>query len=135
MPFSALYVRSSILYVIRCLTESQCSLRRTGVICSEPRVLVTSQAAQFCTSDWNLESGIWNPDPTEKESVMQLPGTRLSYIIPETWPKILSRSSRKKALKFFLEMSKILQKLSKISENSQKNFFFLDGDIRRKNEL
>ena len=66
---------------------------------------------------------------------MQLPGTRLSYIIPETWPKILSRSSRKKALKFFLEMSKILQKLSKISENSQKNFFFLDGDIRRKNEL
>ena len=49
MPFSALYVRSSILYVIRCRTGSQCILRRTGVICSELRVLVTSRAAQFCT--------------------------------------------------------------------------------------
>ena len=48
-PFSALYVRSSILYVIRCLTGSQCSLRRTGVICSELQVLVTRRAAQFCT--------------------------------------------------------------------------------------
>ena len=58
MPFSALYVRSSILYLIHCLTGSQCSLRRTGVICSELRVQVTSRAAQFCTycslsiSDW-----------------------------------------------------------------------------------
>ena len=50
MLFSALYVRSSILYIIRCLTGSQCtSLRKTGVICSELRVLVTSRAAQFCT--------------------------------------------------------------------------------------
>ena len=48
MPFSALYVRSSILHVIRCLTGSQCSLRRTGVICSELLVLATSRAAQFC---------------------------------------------------------------------------------------
>ena len=32
MPFSALYVRISISYVIRCLTSSQCSLRRTGVM-------------------------------------------------------------------------------------------------------
>ena len=45
MPFSALYVRSSILYVIHCLTGSQCTLRRTGVICSELRVQVTSRAA------------------------------------------------------------------------------------------
>ena len=42
-------IRSSILYVIRCLTGSQCSLQRTGVMCSELRVLVTSRAAQFCT--------------------------------------------------------------------------------------
>ena len=49
MPFSALYVKSSILYVIRCLIGSQCRLRRTGVICFELRVLVTSRAAQFCT--------------------------------------------------------------------------------------
>ena len=48
MPFSALYIRCSILYVIRCLTGSKCSLRRTGVIYSEFRVLVTSRAAQFC---------------------------------------------------------------------------------------
>ena len=60
MPFdfSALYVRSNILDVIRCLTGSQCSLRRTGVICSELRFLVTSRAAEFCTycslsiTDW-----------------------------------------------------------------------------------
>ena len=56
MPFSTLYVRSSILYVrssilyvIRCLAGSQCSLRRTGVICSKLRVPVTSRTAQFCT--------------------------------------------------------------------------------------
>ena len=49
MPFSALYVRSSILYVIRCLTGRQCSLRRTGVICSELRVLVTNRVSQLCT--------------------------------------------------------------------------------------
>ena len=49
----------------------------------------------------------------------------LSYIIPELCPKILSSISR---------MSKILQKLSKIPENSQKIWFF-DGDISRKNEL
>ena len=47
MSFSTLYVKSSILYVMRCLTGSQCSLRRTGVICSELRVLVTSRATQF----------------------------------------------------------------------------------------
>ena len=58
MPFSVLYVRSSILYVILCLTGSQCSIGRTGVICSELRGLVTSRAAQFCTycslsiTDW-----------------------------------------------------------------------------------
>ena len=60
---------------------------------------------------------------------------RLSYIIPETWPKILSEIFPffpKKALKFFLEMSKILPKtLKKFS----KNFVFFDGDITRKNEL
>ena len=46
---------------------------------------------------------------------------RLSYIIPETWPKILSEIFPffpKKALKFFLEMSKILPKtLKKFSKN------------------
>ena len=40
----------------------------------------------------------------------------------------------KKALKFFLEMAKILPKLFKISENSPKISFF-DGDITKKNEL
>ena len=58
MPFSALYVRGSILYVIRCLTGSQSSLRRTGVICSELRVLVTSGAAQLCTH-YNLSINDW----------------------------------------------------------------------------
>ena len=48
---------------------------------------------------------------------------RLSYIIPEMWPKRLSRISQ----------FPILQKLSKITENSQ--ISFLDGDITRKNEL
>ena len=32
-------------------------------------------------------------------------------------------------------MSKILQKLSKIPENSHKKFGFFDGDMTRKNEL
>ena len=60
MPFSALFVRSSILYVIRCLTGGQCSLRRTGVICSELRVLVTSRAAQFSTLTFVNMVGIFS---------------------------------------------------------------------------
>ena len=54
---------------------------------------------------------------------------RLSYIIPEKLYKILSGFSQKKALNFFLETSKILQKLRKIL----KNFGFFNSDITRNN--
>ena len=47
MPFSALYVRSSILYVIRCRIGSQCNLRRTGDMCSDLEVFDTSLSEQF----------------------------------------------------------------------------------------
>ena len=47
----------------------------------------------------------------------QWTNVRLSYIIPENLSKILSEFPAKTS-KILLEMSKILQKLSKITENS-----------------
>ena len=45
--------------------------------------------------------------------------------IPEIWPKSFSGISPQKALNSVLEMSEILQNLSKIPGNSQKISFFM----------
>ena len=47
-------------------------------------------------------------------------------MIPEIWPIIFSGISPNKALNYFRNIKKILQKLSKIPKNSQKfRFFFI----------
>lgn len=51
MPCSALYVRSSALYVIRCLTGNQCSLRRTAWNAYSP--LFLSPAIDGGFSEWS----------------------------------------------------------------------------------
>ena len=45
-------------------------------------------------------------------------------MIPEIWPIILSGISPNKALNYFRDIKKILQKLSKIPKNSHQFFFF-----------
>ena len=52
--------------------------------------------------------------------------SRLSYIIPEIWPKFFPEIPEKSS-KILLEMFKILQKLSKIPKNSQKISAFFDS--------
>ena len=47
-------------------------------------------------------------------------------MIPEIWPIILSGISPNKALNYFRNIKKIIQKLSTIPKNSQKfRFFFI----------
>ena len=50
---------------------------------------------------------------------------RLSYVIPEKLSKILSGISPPKSTKILLEMSKILQKLSKFPKILKISVFFL----------
>ena len=57
----------------------------------------------------------WKRDPRKGNVIINV---GLSYIIPENLLKFFPKFPPSKALKFFLEMSKILQKLSKIPENS-----------------
>ena len=57
----------------------------------------------------------WKRDPRKGNVIINV---GLSHIIPENRLKFFPKFPPPKALKFFLEMSKILQKLSKIPENS-----------------
>ena len=70
----------------------------------------------------------WKRDPRKGNVIINV---GLSYIIPENRLKFFPKFPPPKALKFFLEMSKILQKFRKIL----KNFGFFNSDITGNIEL